>query len=295
MEIRSSLPVTALFMLWTGAHAEVGLRFEGVFDDQDFPCAKCVWPFEQGDRYIVEVYLQDMPAGIGHTNADLPPGYLHSVDPVFKLVFRSRRTTLEMGGPTLSGFESEVLFENSIKSPERFSTRVMLQPLPVANVPPPGETGLVLECENQSFDGWFSNPLSINLMKFEHVFPESIADAACTVGVFTADPYVGSLFDNEATVSFIPPLPREIIEDLRDQISQINSDRNITSPDAKFNFAIAAIRALNANNLTASLKNLYRVIDATEMERGSEITDSQADEIILLTQTAIKSLLEFRQ
>ena len=95
--------------------------------------------------------------------------------------------------------------------------------------------------------------------------------------------------DYSATI--IVQTPSEAINDLVDQVETFNLQQGIeNSLDAKLDSALNALSDVNQNNNQAAINSLQAFINAVNAQRGSKITNEQADALVAVAQAIINSL-----
>jgi hypothetical protein len=85
--------------------------------------------------------------------------------------------------------------------------------------------------------------------------------------------------------------PVELLLDLTQDIIDLNLQQGISnSLDGKLDAAMKALDDINANNDVAAVNALEAIINAVEAQRGKQITNEQADELIAAAQEIIDLL-----
>jgi PKD repeat protein len=108
-------------------------------------------------------------------------------------------------------------------------------------------------------------------------------------GVYTATLTVDDGTDsNSQTFSVIILTPSEAINNLVDLVETFNLQQGINnSLDAKLDAALNALDDVNENNDQAAINSLYAFINSVEAQRGNQITNSQADQLVAAAQAII--------
>ena len=76
-----------------------------------------------------------------------------------------------------------------------------------------------------------------------------------------------------------------------DQVETFNLQQGIeNSLDAKLDSALNALSDVNQNNNQAAINSLQAFINAVNAQRGSKITNEQADALVAVAQAIINSL-----
>lgn len=120
-------------------------------------------------------------------------------------------------------------------------------------------------------------PTALDFQKFDERIGAVFAGFGNTV-VFSINP--------------APEDPGDIVRALVKKIVDINIDNNMSNAiDDKFNAALAALDDTNEHNDVAAVNSLYALIYSTEAQRGTVLTETEADAIIEATQTTIDALM----
>ena len=86
--------------------------------------------------------------------------------------------------------------------------------------------------------------------------------------------------------------PEQAIHDLIDLVESMNLQQGIdNSLDAKLTSVLASLEAVNADQRNDAINKLYAFINEVEAQRGSKITDEQADSLIVAAQRIITALV----
>ncbi|MDH5483489.1 MAG: hypothetical protein OEY22_11540 [Candidatus Bathyarchaeota archaeon] len=84
------------------------------------------------------------------------------------------------------------------------------------------------------------------------------------------------------------PSPQEAIQDLIDDVQSLNLQQGIVnSLDAKLTNALSALNALNAGQRNDAVNKLNAFINEVEAQRGTKLTNEQADYLITAVQDVI--------
>ena len=85
--------------------------------------------------------------------------------------------------------------------------------------------------------------------------------------------------------------PVILVENLIDDVIDLNLQQGIeNSLDAKLEAASNALADLNENNDVAAINSLQAFINTVEAQRGQDLTDELADELVERAQAIIDSL-----
>ncbi|MBI3290364.1 hypothetical protein HYZ78_03120 [Candidatus Microgenomates bacterium] len=147
--------------------------------------------------------------------------------------------------------------------------------------------------------GW-ADPNSLGILDMDPLFVDSAnGDYHLTLSspaIDSGDPNSpldpdGTRADMGAYPFFQVPTPSAQVEDLIDTVESFNLQQGINnSLDAKLDAALNALDDLNENNDQAAINSLQAFINAVEAQRGSQITNEQADELVNRAQEIINTL-----
>lgn len=137
-----------------------------------------------------------------------------------------------------------------------------------------------------SYSWNFGDSVTANGITVNHIYSQA--------GVYTTTLIVtdtgGATGVDTATITVLTPA--QATQNLINLVQTYNLQQGIeNSLDAKLNAAIGALNDLNAHNNTAAVNALQAFASAVNAQRGSHITDAQADELIQDAQQILNTLM----
>jgi len=165
--------------------------------------------------------------------------------------------------------------------------RVVFNQPPVAVITAPSP---IIEEESVTFDGTTSYDPDGTITSCSWDFGDESPVAGCTVSYCwdTAGTYSVTLTvtdDNDATatdtITVTVQTASAAIDDLRDKVRNYNFQQGISNAlDKKLENANEALDSANAEQRQDAINKLNAFINATEAQRGKELTEDQADDLI---------------
>lgn len=162
------------------------------------------------------------------------------------------------------------------------------------------DTSLPISINYSLIEGGWSDPNSVGIINADplfvnpansdyHLTADSPAiDSGAPNSPLDPD---GTRADIGAYPFFQTQTPVEAVEELVDTVEVFNLQQGIqNSLDAKLDAALNTLGDLNENNDAAAINSLQAFINAVEAQRGNQITNEQADELVSMTQDIINSL-----
>jgi len=178
-------------------------------------------------------------------------------------------------------------------------TTITVQAPPVANA---GPDQIVLANEGATFDGSLSYDTDGAIVSFDWDFGDEVTAAGVIVthaysapGTYTATLLVtdeSGLMDTD-TAEVTVLTPAQAIDELTCIVEDMNLQQGIeNSLDAKLEAMQDALVAANAGVREDAVNKLEAFVNAVEAQRGKQLTDAQADELVFYADWIISALSE---